>query len=147
MTHCELTTKRLRIMNETHLNPVLSPAGCATRLTEFWSPRVIAELDDNYVKVAKLKGTLAWHSHEEEDELFLILKGRLTIEYEDGKVDLKEGDLHVVPKGALHNPVAENECLVMLIERKSTLHTGSVATEKTRDIADQLTDFVTKESV
>ncbi len=120
---------------------VISPLEAATSLTEFWSPRVIADLDDSYVKVAKLKGTLTWHSHDDEDELFLVLKGQLRIEFENGHIDLQEGDLHVVPKGVQHNPVAREECLVMLIERKSTLHTGRVKTPKTRDISEQLSDY------
>jgi mannose-6-phosphate isomerase-like protein (cupin superfamily) len=117
---------------------VVSPARIAEDLTELWSPRVVAELEDSYVKVAKVQGTLAWHSHEDEDELFYILKGTLTIEMEDRTVLLREGDAFVVPKGVRHNPVAENECHVMLIERKSTQHTGTVATDKTRTIAEQL---------
>jgi mannose-6-phosphate isomerase-like protein (cupin superfamily) len=116
----------------------VSPKSVAASLTEFWSPRVVAEVDDSYVKVAKIKGTLAWHSHDDEDELFFILKGRLRIEMESGAVELAEGDTFVVPKGVRHNPVAEEECHVMLIERKSTLHTGSEVTDKTRSIADQL---------
>jgi len=116
----------------------VSPKSVAASLTEFWSPRVVAEVDDAYVKVAKVKGTLAWHSHDDEDELFFILKGRLRIEMESGAVELAEGDTFVVPKGVRHNPVAEEECHVMLIERKTTLHTGSETTDKTRSIADQL---------
>jgi mannose-6-phosphate isomerase-like protein (cupin superfamily) len=99
---------------------------------------VIAELDDSYVKVAKLKGTLAWHSHEAEDELFFVLKGRLRIELESGVVDLSQGDVFVVPRGVRHNPIAEEECHVMLVERKSTLHTGAEVTGRTRSLADQL---------
>jgi len=117
---------------------VASPKEIAASLTELWSPRVVAEVDESYVKVAKVHGTLAWHSHENEDELFLILKGHLRIELEGGAVELAEGEMFVVPKGVRHNPVAEQECLLMLIERKSTLHTGNVATEKTRSIAEQL---------
>ncbi len=117
---------------------VTSPARIAASLTEFWSPRVIAEVDDCYVKVAKVQGTLAWHSHETEDELFLVLKGRLRIEMEAGSVELGEGEMFVVPKGVRHNPVADEECHVMLFERKSTLHTGDVITEKTRAISEQL---------
>ena len=128
-------------MEKITLNPIVSPLEIADSLAEHWSPLVIAELDDSYVKVAKIKGTLTWHSHDDEDELFLVLKGNLRIELEDGHVDLMEGNLHVVPKGVQHNPIAEEECLVLLIERKSTLHTGNVSTDKTRDIADQLRDF------
>jgi mannose-6-phosphate isomerase-like protein (cupin superfamily) len=117
---------------------VVSPARVAASLTELWSPRVVAEIDDSYVKVAKVQGTLAWHSHDDEDELFYILKGTLAIEMEDRTVVLHEGESFVVPKGVRHNPVAEQECHVMLIERKSTLHTGSEVTAKTRSLADQL---------
>jgi mannose-6-phosphate isomerase-like protein (cupin superfamily) len=116
----------------------VSPGAIAASLEEHWSPRVVAEFDDSYVKVAKLHGTLAWHSHEQEDELFYVLKGTLTIEMEAQTVVLREGEAYVVPKGVRHNPIAEQECHVMLIERKSTLHTGSEVTEKTRSLADQL---------
>lgn len=117
---------------------VVSPRIAAASLTELWSPRVIGELDDAYVKVAKVHGSLAWHSHENEDELFLILKGRLRIEMEAGAVELGEGEMFIVPRGVRHNPVAEEECHLLLVERKSTLHTGDVTTGKTRSVADQL---------
>jgi len=117
---------------------ITSPQQIAASLTELWSPRVVAEVDDSFVKVAKVHGSLAWHSHENEDELFLILKGHLRIEMESGNVELDEGEMFVVPKGVRHNPVAEQECLLMLIERKSTLHTGDISTEKTRSLAEQL---------
>ena len=115
-----------------------SPRKIAAALTELWSPRVVAEVDDAYVKVAKVQGTFGWHAHADEDELFLILAGHLRIEMEDGAVELDEGDVYVVPKGVRHNPVAERECHVMLIERKSTLHTGDAVTARTRSLADQL---------
>jgi len=120
------------------MNDVVAPKQIAASLTEHWSPRVVAELDDSFVKVAKVLGSLAWHSHDNEDELFYILKGSLTIEMEDRTVVLNEGDTFVVPKGVRHNPVAEHECHIMLIERKSTLHTGTEITAKTRSLADQL---------
>jgi len=120
------------------MSKVVSPKQIAASLTELWSPRVIAEVDDAYIKVAKAQGSLAWHSHAEEDELFLILKGDLRIELEDSVVELGEGEMFVVPKGVRHNPVAEQECHLMLIERKSTLHTGDIVTAKTRSIAEQL---------
>ena len=115
-----------------------SPKQIAASLTELWSPRVIAEVDDAYVKVAKVHGTLVWHAHEHEDELFLVLQGRLRLEMEEGAVELGEGELFVVPKGVRHNPVAEEECLLLLLERKSTRHTGDIATERTRSVEDQL---------
>jgi len=116
---------------------VVSPEKLASALSEHWSPRVIAEVDDAYVKVAKVQGTLAWHSHDHEDEFFYVLAGTLRIEMEDRTVELRTGDAYVVPKGVRHNPVAEHECLVMLIERKTTQHTGSNVIDKTRSSAEQ----------
>lgn len=115
-----------------------SPKQIASSLSELWSPRVIAEVDSVYVKVAKIHGVFGWHCHENEDELFLVLSGHLRIEMEDKLIELQEGELYVVPKGIKHNPIAENECLVMLVEQKSTLHTGNVINEKTRSLAEQL---------
>ena len=115
-----------------------SPARIAAALTELWSPRIVAEVDDAYVKVARVHGTLAWHSHQDEDELFYVLKGRLTIELEDRRIELGEGEMFVVPKGVRHNPIAEEECHLLLIERKTTLHTGEVVTDKTRSLDEQL---------
>ena len=120
------------------MKTVVTPKQIAAELTELWSPRVIGEVDDAYIKVAKVQGSLAWHSHDNEDELFFVLKGRLRIEMEHGSVDLREGEMFVVPKGLRHNPVAEQECHILLIERKSTLHTGDVVTDKTRSISEQL---------
>ena len=121
---------------------VTSPENVAASLTELWSPRVVAEVDDACVKVARVHGSLAWHSHDNEDELFLVLKGRLRIEMDGHAVELEEGELFVVPKGVRHNPVADQECHLMLIERRSTLHTGNITTEKTRSLAEQLRPIV-----
>ena len=115
-----------------------SPKQIAASLTELWSPRIIGEIDDSYIKVAKVHGTFVWHSHDNEDELFLVLQGRLRIEMEERTVDINEGEMFIVPKGVRHNPIAEEECLIMLIERKSTAHTGDVVTEKTRSIDEQM---------
>lgn len=120
------------------MQTVASPRQVAESLTELWSPRVVGELDDSYVKVAKVHGTFGWHDHEHEDELFFILAGSLRIEMESGPVVLDEGQMFVVPKGVRHNPVAEHECLIMLIERKTTLHSGNVVNDKTRSLAEQL---------
>jgi mannose-6-phosphate isomerase-like protein (cupin superfamily) len=117
---------------------VVALRDAAADLAEHWSPRVVGEVDDSYVKVAKVKGSLAWHSHDREDELFLVLKGHLRIEMEDKSVELGEGEMFIVPKGVRHNPVAEQECHILLFERKSTAHTGDVITEKTRTIEEQL---------
>ena len=116
----------------------VSPQAIAATLTELWSPRVVADVDDNYVKVAKVHGTFGWHRHEHEDELFLVLRGCLRIELDTDTVTLQEGELFVVPTGVRHNPSAQDDCLVMLIERKTTLHTGDVVNDKTRSLAEQL---------
>ena len=108
------------------------------RVTDYWSPRVVARVNDQYVKVAKLKGTLTWHKHDDEDELFHIIKGNLAIEYEDETIQLKEGDMHVVPKGVMHNPVADDECWIVLIETITTKHTGDVIVGKTKTLEQQL---------
>lgn len=108
-------------------------------VTEHWSPKVVARVNDQYVKVAKVKGELTWHKHDHEDELFHIVKGSLIIQYEGGReAVLNEGDIHVVPKNTLHNPVAAAECWIVLIEPVTTRHTGDVVMEKTRSIAEQL---------
>ncbi len=128
------------------MSSVTSPGGLAASLTELWSPRVVAEVDDAYVKVAKVHGSLAWHSHDDEDELFFVLKGHLRIDMDGHAIELDEGELYVVPKGVRHNPVADEECHLLLIERKSTRHTGNVTTEKTRSLAEQLRPLMSAES-
>ena len=110
----------------------------AEKLTETWSPRVLGEVNDQYIKVAKLNGQFVWHCHEEEDELFYILKGSLKIEYRDRTVQLNEGDMHVIPKGVEHNPLAEEDCLIALIETKTTAHTGNVETDRSKSVEEQL---------
>jgi len=108
-------------------------------ITDFWSPKVVAQVNDQYVKVAKVRGELAWHSHAGEDELFYIVRGNLRMEYENGRVvPLAQGSMHVVPRGVLHNPVAEKECWIVLIEPVTTLHTGDVDTPLTKTLAQQL---------
>jgi mannose-6-phosphate isomerase-like protein (cupin superfamily) len=107
-------------------------------LSDYWSPRVLGRVNDQFIKVAKLKGEFVWHRHDDEDELFYIVKGRLIIQYEDGAVTLEEGDIHIVPKGVMHNPLAKQECWIALIEPVSTAHTGDVITERTKTIEDQL---------
>ena len=111
----------------------------AERLTKHWTPKVVGQINDQYVKVAKLKGELAWHKHEHEDEMFLVLQGQLRIEYEDKPaVELSEGDFHIVPRGVMHNPVCAKECLIALIEPATTRHTGDLVMEKTVSIEAQL---------
>lgn len=105
---------------------------------EHWTPKIIGELNDQYVKLAKLKGEFVWHDHKNEDELFYIVKGELLLKFKDrDDVLLSEGELFVVPAGVEHLPIAEEECWVMLVEPKSTAHTGSTQTEGTVAIEDQ----------
>jgi len=110
-----------------------------TGLKDFWSPKVVGQVNDQYVKVAKLKGELVWHKHDNEDELFQVVKGRLVIQFEGGReAVLNPGEFCVVPKGAMHNPVANEERWIVLIETMTTKHTGDAVTERTRSIEDQL---------
>ena len=116
----------------------LQPRALAARLTELWSPAVIGAVDDNYVKVAKVRGSFGWHAHADEDELFFVLQGTLVIQLEDGAVTLQAGEMTVIPKGVRHNPVAAEECLLLLFERKTTAHSGDTVNEHTRSIEQQL---------
>jgi quercetin dioxygenase-like cupin family protein len=109
------------------------------RVTEHWSPKVVARVNDSYVKVAKVKGSFTWHKHEGQDELFWVVRGQLRIEYEGGRsVTLGPGELHVVPRDTMHNPVADEECWMVLVEPVETKHTGDVVTPQTRSIEEQL---------
>jgi mannose-6-phosphate isomerase-like protein (cupin superfamily) len=111
----------------------------ARGLTEHWSPKIVARVNDQYVKVARVLGELVWHSHEDEDELFFILEGSLRIEYRDRPaVELARGALHVVPRGVQHNPVAREECLLALVETVTTKHTGDTLVAATRSLEEQL---------
>lgn len=111
----------------------------AEKLEKYWTPRVMGQINNQYVKVAKVKGELAWHKHDHEDEMFLVLKGRLRIEFEDRPpVELAEGDFHIVPRDVMHNPVAEQECLIALFEPATTKHTGEAVIDRTVPIEEQL---------
>lgn len=98
---------------------------------DYWSPKIVGELNDSYVKLAKLEGEFTWHHHENEDELFLVVKGRLLIRLRDRDIWLDEGEFVVIPKGVEHLPIAEEEAHVLLLEPKSTLNTGNVRNERT----------------
>jgi len=103
------------------------------RFDDHWSPKVIGELNDSYVKAVKVKGEFVWHHHEHEDELFLVVKGRLLIRLRDREVWLEPGEFFIVPKGVEHMPVAPEEVHVVLLEPKTTLTTGNVRNERTVD--------------
>ena len=105
---------------------------------DFWSPKIIGEVNGQYLKLAKVKGELIWHRHEEEDELFMVIKGRLTLQFRNGHVILEPGEIYVVPKGVEHLPVAEEETHLLLLEPKGTAHTGKIIDERTVAEEDQI---------
>jgi mannose-6-phosphate isomerase-like protein (cupin superfamily) len=100
-------------------------------ISEHWSPKVIAEMNDYQLKLVKLKGEFVWHQHDETDELFFCVKGDMKIELRDGSVSLTEGELYIVPRGVEHRPVAAKECQVLLIEPQGVVNTGGVESELT----------------
>ncbi len=102
-----------------------------TYVTEFWHPGIVGELNDSHLKVAKLKGEFIWHHHDTEDELFMVLKGRLVIQLREGDVTINEGEFAIIPHGVEHKPVAEEETHVLLMEPKSTRNTGTENNERT----------------
>ncbi len=102
-------------------------------VTEYWSPRVVGDLNGQHVKIAKFKGEFIWHRHDAEDEMFLVIRGRLAIQLRDKTVELTEGEMFVVPRGVEHKPVAEEEVHALLFEPASTVNTGNVRNEKTID--------------
>lgn len=100
-------------------------------IQEYWSPKIAGQLNGQYLKLAKFKGDFVWHHHQGEDELFLVTKGRLTIQLRDGAVTLEEGEFFIVPAGVEHRPVAEDEVHAVMLEPISTLNTGNVTNERT----------------
>ena len=108
------------------------------QFSERWSPRIVGELNDQQVKVAKLEGEFVWHHHADEDELFLVLRGHLTIHLRDRVVELNPGEFFVVPRGVEHKPVAQEEVHVLLLEPVSTLNTGNVRNQFTVDSPERI---------
>jgi mannose-6-phosphate isomerase-like protein (cupin superfamily) len=103
-----------------------------------WEPKIVGELNGQYVKIAKLKGEFVWHHHESEDELFLVVKGSLILKLKDADIKLNEGEFYIVPKGVEHMPVAEKEVHVLMFEPKGTVNTGNIESEKTIDALEKL---------
>ena len=112
-------------MEAVNLNDKLS------KVKEYWSPKIIGELNDSYVKVVKFTGEFVWHHHDNEDELFFVVKGRLRMRFRDRDVEVSPGEFIIVPKGVEHLPVADEEVHVVLFEPKTTLNTGNVQNERT----------------
>jgi len=102
-----------------------------SKFSEHWLPKIVAQMNDYHFKVVKVQGEFVWHDHPETDEVFIVLKGQLEIQFRDGSVVLNEGEMFVVPKGIEHKPVAKEECHIMLVEPAGTVNTGDVVDEKT----------------
>ncbi len=106
--------------------------------SDHWNPRIVGELNGQHIKLAKLKGEFVWHHHDHEDELFFVLKGKLRMEFRDKSVEVKPGEMIIVPRGVQHKPVAEEEVHIMLFEPASTLNTGNIENERTRKELERL---------
>lgn len=105
---------------------------------DYWSPKIAGELNDSYVKLAKFQGEFVWHHHDDEDEMFLVVRGRFVMKLRDRDLEVNEGEFVIVPRGVEHKPVAEQEVHVVLIEPRTTLNTGNVRNERTLETLDQV---------
>jgi len=104
-----------------------------SKFTEHWTPKVIAEMNDYQFKLAKIEGEFVWHKHDDTDEVFIVLSGEMGIEFRDGRVEMSEGEMFVVPRGVEHKPFARAECSIMLIEPRGVINTGKAEGELTAD--------------
>ncbi len=102
-----------------------------TLFSDLWTPKIVAQMNDYYFKLVKVEGEFVWHSHPETDEVFLVMEGELRIDFRDGAVELKRGELAVVPRGAEHRPYAQRECQILLIEPVETVNTGDAGGDRT----------------
>jgi mannose-6-phosphate isomerase-like protein (cupin superfamily) len=117
------------------LNTIMKKINISQKLAQFkdhWNPRIIGELNQQHVKIAKIKGEFIWHKHDDEDEMFLVLKGTLKIEFRDRTETIQENEIIIVPKGVEHKPIAEKEVSIMLFEPATTINTGAIENERTR---------------
>ena len=113
-------------------NQAINIANKLSLFDEYWSPRIIAQMNDYHFKIVKIQGEFIWHSHHDTDEVFIVIKGEMVIKFRDFPIKLSEGELCVVPRGVEHKPVAKDECQIMLIEPAGTVNTGDVAGERTK---------------
>tara|TARA_B100001750_G_scaffold227878_1_gene221890 strand:- start:683 stop:1042 length:360 start_codon:yes stop_codon:yes gene_type:complete len=102
-----------------------------SKFSDYWSPKIITEMNDYQFKLVKIKGDFVWHNHEDTDEVFIVIEGKMKIEFENEIVELNEGEMYVVPKGVNHKPCAENECKIMLVEPRGVVNTGNTKGELT----------------
>lgn len=103
------------------------------KFSEHWSPKIIAQMNDYHFKLVKFHGDFVWHSHADTDEVFIVLEGAMRIDFPDGKVELRTGEMFVVPRGAEHKPFAERECKIMLVEPAGTINTGDTGGDLTAE--------------
>jgi mannose-6-phosphate isomerase-like protein (cupin superfamily) len=101
------------------------------KFSEHWSPKIVAQMNDYHFKLVKFQGEFVWHNHVNTDEVFIVLDGQMAIDFRDGRVDLKTGEMLVVPKGVEHKPLAEDECKILLVEPAGTINTGNAGGELT----------------
>ncbi|MDP6325592.1 MAG: cupin domain-containing protein [Candidatus Thalassarchaeaceae archaeon] len=99
--------------------------------SEHWSPKIVAEMNDYHIKLVKIKGDFVWHNHDDTDETFIVIEGKMKIEFEDKTVELNEGEMYVIPKGVNHKPFAEEECKIMIIEPSGVVNTGNIESDLT----------------
>ncbi|SFF99125.1 Mannose-6-phosphate isomerase, cupin superfamily [Halobacillus alkaliphilus] len=104
-----------------------------TKFNDRWSPKVIGEMNDYQFKLVKVQGGFVWHSHENTDEVFFVVKGHMVIEFRDGEVELSDGEMYIVPRGVEHKPYAEEECQIMLVEPKGVTNTGEAESDLTAE--------------
>ena len=102
-----------------------------SKFTKYWSPKIIAEMNDYQFKLAKIKGEFVWHDHKHTDETFIVIEGEMTLKFRDSEVKLYEGEMFVVPKGVEHKPCAENECKILVVEPRGVINTGDAGGELT----------------
>ena len=106
--------------------------------SEYWTPKIVGEVNDSHVKLVKIKGEFVWHHHDEEDEMFLVVKGKFTMKLRDGDQAINEGEFIIIPRGVEHCPAAEEECHILLFEPRTTLNTGNVRNERTKERLDNI---------
>ena len=119
-------------MQKVNLNEKLS------QFSDYWNPRIVGELNGQHVKLAKIKGEFVWHSHENEDELFMVVKGSFTMQLRDKNIELHVGEFFIVPRGVEHRPVAEKECSILLFEPAATVNTGNAPGTMTKTKLEKL---------
>ncbi len=137
---CSASNRRggSHVLEEQAMVRKVNLAEALARFDEHWSPKIVGHVNDTQVKLAKLQGEFFWHHHEDEDELFLVLKGNLLMKLRDGDIEIGEGEFVIIPRGVEHLPVAREEVHVLLVEARSTLNTGNVRNERTIDQPEEL---------